>query len=256
MPAEILKTYRANLAKAGFGALVNNSGTPGLIDGLCKQQENFCGRGSLSSKRGNLTPPSLDHDRYSTFRKKAPEGDTHIIIVARQVSSRNNFNWEKGDSKGALVDSKVFEVDDTIMLISVVFPKTTAVKMVREDLSFMRDKLNTQGSVDLYGIYFDTDKAVLKPESNVTLSEIAKLLAAEPSLSLSVVGHTDNVGTPAHNQKLSEARAKAVVKALTQQHKIDTKRLTASGKGATQPLAGNETEEGRAKNRRVELIKR
>ncbi len=87
------------------------------------------------------------------------------------------------------------------------------------------------------------------------MAEVLKLLQGNPTLQLAVEGHTDNVGTPAHNQQLSEARAQAVVAALTNEG-IAANRLQAAGFGQSKPLADNATEPGKAKNRRVELVKR
>jgi outer membrane protein OmpA-like peptidoglycan-associated protein len=110
------------------------------------------------------------------------------------------------------------------------------------------------GKAAVYGIYFDTDKAVIKPESEPALSEIAKLLQADPALKLYVVGHTDNVGAFDHNLKLSQARGEAVTKALVGKHGIAAARLKPFGVGPTCPVASNQTDEGRTKNRRVELV--
>jgi outer membrane protein OmpA-like peptidoglycan-associated protein len=101
---------------------------------------------------------------------------------------------------------------------------------------------------------FDFDKADIKPESKPIIDQIVKLLTANAGLKLTVEGHTDNVGNPAYNQRLSEARAKSVVAALTTQG-IDSRRLNAVSYGQTRPIADNGTDEGRAKNRRVELVK-
>ena len=102
---------------------------------------------------------------------------------------------------------------------------------------------------------FDTDKATLRPDAQPTLAEVRKLLQQNPSLRLSVQGHTDYVGASTHNQQLSASRAQAVVASLTQAG-IAADRLLAAGFGQTQPLADNATEAGRAQNRRVELVKR
>lgn len=103
-------------------------------------------------------------------------------------------------------------------------------------------------------VNFDTDKATLRPDAAPTLAEVQKLLQQNPQLRLAVQGHTDNAGTPPHNQQLSEQRAQAVVASLTQAG-IAASRLQAAGFGQTKPLADNTTEEGRARNRRVELVK-
>jgi len=114
--------------------------------------------------------------------------------------------------------------------------------------------LRDTGKAAVYGIYFDTDKAVVKPESEPVLTEITKLLQADPALKLYVVGHTDGVGGFDHNLKLSQARGEAVTQALIGQHGIAAARLKPFGVGPTCPVASNRTEEGRAKNRRVELV--
>lgn len=103
-------------------------------------------------------------------------------------------------------------------------------------------------------VNFDTDKASIRPESGPTVAEVVTLLRQHPTLRLAVQGHTDNAGTPAHNQQLSEARAQSVVAVLTAAN-ISPSRLQAAGFGQTQPLADNATEAGRAQNRRVELVK-
>jgi OOP family OmpA-OmpF porin len=126
---------------------------------------------------------------------------------------------------------------------------------VAADASSMANSIRESGKVALYGIYFDTGKSVLKPESVSTLQEIAKLLKADPSLKLYVVGHTDNVGAYDANLKLSQERASAVVTALVTQHSVSAANLKACGDGPTAPVASNDKEEGRALNRRVELVK-
>ncbi|AMR27199.1 hypothetical protein A0257_08875 [Hymenobacter psoromatis] len=116
-----------------------------------------------------------------------------------------------------------------------------------------KKKLAAEGHVALY-LNFDPDKATLRPAAQPVLAEVRTLLTQSPELRLAVQGHTDNTSTPAHNQQLSEARAQAVVAALTAQG-IAASRLSASGFGQTKPLADNATEAGRAQNRRVELVR-
>lgn len=116
--------------------------------------------------------------------------------------------------------------------------------------------LAESGHAAVYGIYFDTDKADIKPESEAALKEMAKLLNGSQKLSVFIVGHTDNTGEYLHNLKLSEARANAVVAALVAKHGIAAGRLKGLGVGPVAPVASNRTEEGRAKNRRVELVER
>ena len=105
----------------------------------------------------------------------------------------------------------------------------------------------------VYGIYFDVDRAVVKPKSGPVLAEIARLLQNEPGLYLYVVGHTDNTGTLVHNMDLSQRRAEAVVQKLAADYGIAAERLAAVGVGPVAPVASNDADEGRALNRRVEL---
>jgi outer membrane protein OmpA-like peptidoglycan-associated protein len=115
-------------------------------------------------------------------------------------------------------------------------------------------ELASSGEVNLYGIYFDSDSATPKPESEKTLNEILEALKAQPSLKLLIAGHTDSTSTAAHNLTLSQQRAEAVVSWLVG-HGIAAQRLSAKGFGQTQPVADNSTAAGRALNRRVELVK-
>jgi outer membrane protein OmpA-like peptidoglycan-associated protein len=125
---------------------------------------------------------------------------------------------------------------------------------VTADAAAMGNEIDTSGHVAVYGIHFETGKASIMPDSEPTLEQVKALLDARPDLRLRVEGHTDNVGNRAANQKLSEARAAAVVAWLTD-HGVDKSRLSAQGFADTKPVEDNTTEEGRAKNRRVELVK-
>jgi outer membrane protein OmpA-like peptidoglycan-associated protein len=116
------------------------------------------------------------------------------------------------------------------------------------------DEINKHGFVAVY-FNFDTGKATLQPDAVSQLDQIAQMLKASAALKLEVAGHTDNVGQPEDNQKLSEARAQTVVQELVKRSTA-ADRLTARGYGQGSPMADNRAEEGRAKNRRVELVKK
>ena len=124
---------------------------------------------------------------------------------------------------------------------------------VTADAAALSESIASTGKAIVYGIYFDTGKSDVKPESGPALDEITKLLKQNTGLSLYVVGHTDNVGSLDVNLKLSADRADAVVKALVGRG-IDASRLKASGVGPYCPVASNATDDGKAKNRRVELV--
>jgi len=131
-------------------------------------------------------------------------------------------------------------------------------QLMKQDVVANADALSGSiketGRVAVYGIYFDTGKADLKPASDPALAEIVKMLKADGNLKVYVVGHTDNVGQFAHNVKLSQDRAASVVNALVSKHGIAAARLTPFGNGPAAPVASNKTDEGKAKNRRVELV--
>jgi len=140
-------------------------------------------------------------------------------------------------------------------LYLTVIEKQAMTQEIVADAKFMSEGINTTGHVAIYGIYFDFNKADVKPESEPALKEITKLLQQDAKLKLYVVGHTDNVGGLDYNMKLSQQRAEAVVKELVSKYKIAPGRLKAGGVGPLAPVTSNDTEDGKAKNRRVELVK-
>ena len=139
-------------------------------------------------------------------------------------------------------------------IMMVIIEKEGMKQDVTLDAKAMAHDIGEAGRVAVYGILFDTGKSELKPESAPALTEIAKLLKDDPLLKVYVVGHTDMVADLATNMRLSQARAQSVVNALVSQHGIVGARLIPYGDGPYAPVASNRTEEGRAKNRRVELV--
>ena len=119
----------------------------------------------------------------------------------------------------------------------------------------LASEIREKGRVQLYGINFDSDSDVIRDESKPTLDNVAAMLKANADLKLTIEGHTDSTAAPEHNQDLSARRASAVKQYLVGDG-IDASRLDAVGRGATQPVATNDTALGRAANRRVELVKR
>lgn len=147
-----------------------------------------------------------------------------------------------------LIESKGAYYYQTIVTSKEMKQEVTA------DASSLKDEIDKSGHVAVYGIHFETGKAAIQPDSEDTLKQLAALLQQNPTLKLRVEGHTDNQGSLAANQLLSEKRAQAVVAWLVA-HGADAAQLKAQGLGQTKPVADNSTEDGRAKNRRVELVK-
>jgi hypothetical protein len=138
--------------------------------------------------------------------------------------------------------------------LTIVQKEGMAQDIVANADAFLND-LKSTGHAAVYGIYFDTGKSDIKPESKQAIGEVAKLLKKEAGLNLCLVGHTDNVGGLESNMKLSQSRADAIMQALVRDQGIAASRLKAYGNGPYAPVSSNDTEEGRAKNRRVELVK-
>lgn len=165
-------------------------------------------------------------DRYVEAKVQKNGGTTYVHVEAFNDGSLYNV---------IIVESKAMEQN------------------VVADANALSASIAASGKVAVYGILFDTGLAVVKPESGPALDEITKLLKQNASLQLYVVGHTDNVGALPANLKLSADRADAVVKALTARG-VAASRLKAAGSGPYCPVASNATDDGRAKNRRVELV--
>ena len=162
---------------------------------------------------------------------------------------------KKAGETYAILGGTQFKADEIDFLLDIIEGTAMETDLVQVDAGGMMQQINKTGKVDLYGIYFDFDKAIVKPESEPTLIEIATLLRKNPDLRLLVAGHTDGVGAASYNQELSSRRAKAIVRELTGRYGIAPSRLKAEGRGATEPVARNDNEEGRQRNRRVELRK-
>ena len=173
------------------------------------------------------------------------------------------FDGEDQDRVGRIATFKVMRGTKELWLDVNAYNDGNAFTVILIEKETMRQDISASGlmaaldSVGHVAVYinFDTGKSVLKPEHNTTISEVYKLLADNPGLKLTIEGHTDNVGLAADNKALSEKRAQAVVAALIQKG-VSSDRLNAVGFGYEKPIADNSTEEGRAKNRRVELVRR
>jgi outer membrane protein OmpA-like peptidoglycan-associated protein len=222
---EIFRSYRDALAKAGFEILFECGGAecaePGTNDDV-PDFGRWCHEG-LDCKEAM---------RYVAAHLTRPEGDVYVGVKVLING------YSTGGTTLGVVEVKPLQAD----LVTV------------KSADAIKTDIGATGHSPIYGVYFDTGKAIVKPESDPTLAEIAKLLEANPAMKIHVVGHTDNVGTLPLNMTLSKQRADAVVAALVGRWHVAAARLDAAGVGSLAPVTTNRTEEGRAKNRRVELV--
>ena len=233
---EILRNYQSALESAGFETLFT-----------CTDKE--CGR---------LFHWIFYHKREQLLLNTKTSGSAFAIPQnLRYVAA-------KGSVRGATVHVSVLVAFDAgfsklskrpVTLLEVIESKAMETGMVTVKAGAMAKGIDATGHIAIYGVYFDTDSADIKPESSATLEEMSKLLQSRPSLKLQVVGHTDSQGGYEHNMDLSRRRATAVATSLASRYGIDSGRLRAAGVGPLSPVASNDTPEGRAKNRRVELVK-
>jgi outer membrane protein OmpA-like peptidoglycan-associated protein len=233
--AEVFRNYLAELQAKGFRVLFQG-----------KKDELGPSMGSFFENMGPGTQIfgySPDEARYvAAVREDGPAKTYVAIYVVEFVNGYEpRFSPDKGQVMVRFDTLQVGELKNQMVLVSA---------------SEIDKAINTTGRVALYGILFDFNQATIKPESRPALDEIAKYLKANPDRKVYVVGHTDNVGGFDSNMQLSKARATAVAADLTKTYGVQAARLQASGVGLQAPVASNDTEEGRAKNRRVELVPR
>jgi outer membrane protein OmpA-like peptidoglycan-associated protein len=225
---------------------------------------------SCENKEYEQAKLPLGTDKDGNAKEKAVEGEYHYwdygtregmseIQVFRNfeaVLKKAGFTIDFEESPGTITAHKgatwyLLDNKGTFYYQTIVTEKQMQQEVTADGLA---DEINKSGHVAVYGIHFDTAKATIQPDSENILGQIAALLQQNADLKLRVEGHTDSQGNAAVNQALSEKRAQAVVAWLTGKG-VAASRLTAKGFGATKPVADNGTDEGRAKNRRVELAK-
>jgi outer membrane protein OmpA-like peptidoglycan-associated protein len=246
--AEIFRDYEQKLAGLGFEETFKlDAGTSSALAAKDFQERFYFQSDYAVRKEHDETPFEDAKNPYYLTARLLRDGQ--IVNVAVYVAESDGLDWQEPDVGQPIV----IRLDQPVIGVDVV--SSGQERMVEVKANDMAKALTDTGKIDIYGIYFDTDRTELKPESKSTLEEVAKLLQADPSLRLEVAGHTDNTGAAAHNTQLSAGRAAAVVNALVTTYGIDRARLQAKGYGDSKPVAPNDTEQNRARNRRVELRK-
>lgn len=224
---EIISNYEASLTSKGFETLYSCANETCFKGNASAYRFSFAGGDSAINRRYG------DGVRYILSKAAKPAGDTYAAIFVGESRAGPLVHVIAADIK-PMQDGQIAFVD----------------------AGAMAQSLAASGHVTLYGIQFDFDRAEIKPDSRPTLDEIGKFLKANVSISLVVTGHTDAKGAFDYNIDLSRRRAAAVADDLSAHYGISAQRLTAFGAGMSSPIASNDDEAGRTKNRRVELVKR
>lgn len=222
---KVMENYKAAFGKLDF-----------TLDYECELEA--CGDGNAAKQLGGHV--AVDGSVFNFYRKP-------YYFVARKQSAQGPLTVAVfvGGYKG----------DATVQQV-IVEERGAETDLVKVNADELYQEIQQTGKALVYGIYFDTDSATVKPESADALKAISDLLNAHPELNLYVVGHTDDTGDGDHNLSLSSRRATSVTDALKQEFAIDDDRLKPAGVGPYAPVAGNESDEGRRLNRRVELVRR
>ena len=224
---EVMRNYEQALAQGGFQTVFKCSDRSSCGEDI--------GRFVINSRKmapGGFPASFNANDRYILAKRETPQGTVHAVVFVMQDSSNDCVNVYQ-----QVIESKSMATGQVQVFSAVA----------------LKQGLDAEGKIAVYGIYFDSAKADIKPESKPSMDEMAKLLTNNKTLKVYIVGHTDNVGTLATNLDLSLRRAEAVVKALVGM-KIDAAQLAGKGVASLAPVASNSTEAGKAKNRRVELV--
>jgi outer membrane protein OmpA-like peptidoglycan-associated protein len=236
---EVMRNYRGALVAAGFQPLFEcNRDACGDSMEVPFYFNNDSRKLTASQVMEYAFAYGVVDPRLLVAKLERPQGSAHVIVFA--AFQENSANAAAGKRVAVFVD--------------VVESGTMEQRMVTVQAPEMATNLSREGKQALYGIYFDFDKADIKPESRPQLEEMAKLMKASPGLKVYIVGHTDNQGALDYNVGLSQRRAEAVARALATQHGVPAARMTARGLGPLAPVTSNATDDGRAKNRRVELV--
>jgi OOP family OmpA-OmpF porin len=232
---EILRNYQSALEAAGFETLYSCGSDCG---------NNFAailyGPMDMRIMNTDTSGGAFDLPQDVRYLSAKMEDESRTVHVSLLTAFDNGF----GDLSKR-----------PVTLLQIIESKAMDTGMVMVDAEAIGKGIDTNGHMAVYGVQFDTDSAKIKHDSASVLAEIAKLLESRPSLNILVVGHTDNQGAFEYNISLSSQRANSVARYLTENHNIDQGRMRAEGVGFLAPVATNDTPDGRAKNRRVELVK-
>jgi OOP family OmpA-OmpF porin len=237
-PAELFRNYKLEFQRLGLVPLYEKAvGEKGWFGWTTDQVEE-------EDQLGQILTANENQERVLVAKSKDVKPTYYYVFVTAYLDG--------------VIPERIQSVvtrDTALAVLIVIAPQAMEENMTLLNAEDMSKGLVESGKVVLYGINFDTDKDTLRADSELTLKQIAKLLADNSGLSIRVVGHTDNQGKPEYNLDLSRRRAATVVRELTSKYAAAADRLDSFGCGLYAPVASNDSEDGRAKNRRVELVK-
>lgn len=249
---EVIRSYQQDLRAEGFEPVfecVDASCGEGYGAIMPTQERGFTNLYVAKDFIGKVKPESpagcaggnfISNFRYALMQRSA---DKQVVALTAYNSGDVSVYCNKKD----------FQARSSVFVVRVQ-PAAREQNMIAVSAKEMSDAMTTTGRVALYGIFFDTGKADIKPESKAALTEIANLMKSQPQLKLHVVGHTDSQGSIESNFDLSKRRAFAIKAALAAQYGVAEPRTATHGVAHLAPVASNGDDAGRAKNRRVELV--
>jgi outer membrane protein OmpA-like peptidoglycan-associated protein len=246
---EVLRNYEQELVKAGFATVYQCAASQ---CGDSNVAEHYLW--TMENRLSNYPPPHSGRAPGQVTEYAFSSAKDQRLLTAHRTGAAGDA-WVSVYVAVGAFDMHAETNNHPLALVDLVESAAMETKMVTVDASAMARGIAATGHVALYGILFDTAKTDIKPESTSTIAEVAKYLKQNPSVKLYVVGHTDNVGGHDYNMDLSARRAASVVRELTATHAVAAARLKPAGTGPLAPVAPNDAEDGRAKNRRVELVK-
>jgi OmpA-OmpF porin, OOP family len=245
---EAIRQYEADLKPAGY-ELLFTAENDRLDDGFNRFVTETYPTVKADDALYYLHELNHTEQRYMALKGKGKSGNTMYITLYAFVLQDVSAGFTQ------LRDSHQLEKGQTIVRVDVLETKVMDARMTVVKADEIYQSIEKTGRIAIYGILFDTDQAELKPESADSLAEMAKAIIESAGQKFLIVGHTDNVGDLSHNQALSQKRAAAVTAVLTAKYQIPAASMIPVGVGMAAPVAPNTEEAGRAKNRRVEMVK-
>ncbi|BCU06852.1 OmpA family protein [Allochromatium tepidum] len=238
---EVIRNYRRALEALGYETLYQCSGFEECGAGV----DRFYGEAANGKQLTDshllkhvYSDTTVQEPRLYSARRQTPDGDSQLFVFA---ALQDNFADSAAGNRVAI-------------FVEEVLSQPMRERMVSIEAKEMAQGLSDAGRIAVHGIQFDFNQATIKAESKPQLEQIALMLVENPDLKLYIVGHTDNRGTLDYNMDLSRRRAEEVVRTLIQSYGIPGERLKPMGVANLAPLTSNATEEGRALNRRVEIV--